>query len=66
MSAVFKPKNFSEAENFFLDIQRRIALNQGEITIRSIIADRIRTWKEIMGIQGEFLNHGTAINPQVS
>lgn len=61
-----KPKNFSEAENFFLDVKRRIALNQGEITIRSIIADRIRTWKEKMDIKGEFLSNGATSNNQIS
>jgi len=57
-----KPRNFSEAENFFLDVQRRIALSCGEIAIRSIIADRIRSWNEKMTIPGEFVNHGSTSN----
>jgi len=59
-----KPKNFSEAENFFLDVQRRIALNQGEVAIRSIIADRIRAWNDKMEIPGEFVNNGTTSTRQ--
>lgn len=57
-----KPKNFSEAENFFLDVQRRIALSRGEIAIRSIIADRVRSWSEKMTIPGETTQHGTTAN----
>ncbi len=61
-----KPKNFSEAENFFLDIRRRIALSRGEITIRSIISDRIRMWQEKIEIPGEFIHHGAKINHPIS
>lgn len=61
-----KPQNFSEAENFFLDIRRRIALNQGETTIRSIIADRIRMWQEKIEIPGELIHYGATINHPVS
>ena len=57
-----KPRSFSEAENFFLDIQRRIAMSCGEIAARSIIADRIRSWKEKMITPGEFINHGATAN----
>jgi len=57
-----KPKSFSEGENFFLDVQRRIALSRGEIAIRSIIADRIRSWNEKMTIPGEPINYGTTAN----
>ncbi len=40
-----KPKSFSDAENFFLDIQRRWVLNQGVSKLRLVIDDRIRAWQ---------------------
>jgi len=39
-------QSFSEAESFFLDIRRRWALSQGEISLRTIIDDRVRAWRE--------------------
>lgn len=57
-----KPNSFSEAENFFLDIKRRIALSKGEITIRSIIAERIRSWHEKIDIPGELIHHASKTN----
>ena len=38
------PRSYSEAEDFFLDIQRRFVLAQGKITLRTIIVDRVKSW----------------------
>lgn len=38
------PKNFSEAEDFFMDIHRRRALAQGNVTFRTLVKDRVSAW----------------------
>lgn len=38
--------SFSAAEDFFLDIHRRLVLSQGGQSLRSVIDDRVRVWKE--------------------
>ncbi|PHR03582.1 MAG: AAA family ATPase [Sulfitobacter sp.] len=38
------PKNFSEAEDFFMDIHRRFALAQGNVTFRTLVKDRVSAW----------------------
>jgi len=44
LRAAICPKNFSEAEDFFMDIQRRRALAQGNVTFRTLVKDRISAW----------------------
>lgn len=39
-----QPKNFSEAEEFFLDIRRRYALSQGSNKFRTLVNDRVNAW----------------------
>ncbi len=39
-----QPKNFSEAEEFFMDIRRRYALAQGSVTFRTLVNDRVSAW----------------------
>lgn len=46
------PKNFSEAEDFFLDIHRRYALAQGKIKFRSLVTDRVSAWTSQHGRYG--------------
>jgi hypothetical protein len=38
------PKNYSEAEDFFMDIHRRYALAQGNVTFRTLVKDRVTAW----------------------
>ena len=38
--------NFSEAEDFFLDVRRRWVLAQGSTSLRSILENRVRAWNE--------------------
>lgn len=39
------PVSFSEAESFFLDVRRRIALSQGARELRSILDDRVKAFR---------------------
>ena len=36
------PESFSEAEAFFLDVERRVALSQGSCPLRSVLDDRVK------------------------
>jgi len=38
------PRSFSEAEDFFLDVRRRLALAQGVSSLRAVIDDRVKAW----------------------
>lgn len=38
------PKNYSEAEAFFLDVKRHFALAQGTCELRSLLGDRVRAF----------------------
>lgn len=38
------PLNYSEAEDFFMDIHRRLALAQGTVTFRTLVKDRVNAW----------------------
>lgn len=47
LSSAIAASSFSEAEDFFLDVRRRWALALGQISLRSIIDDRVRAWQEL-------------------
>lgn len=44
LRAAVAPKNFSEAEDFFMDIHRRFALAQGNVTFRTFVKERVAAW----------------------
>ena len=44
LRGLVQPKNFSEAEEFFLDLERRRALAQGRVKLRTLINDRVSAW----------------------
>ena len=44
LRAAICPINFSEAEDFFMDIHRRRALAQGSVTFRTLVKDRVSAW----------------------
>lgn len=44
LRAAIAPRNFSEAEDFFMDIHRRRALAQGNVTFRTLVKDRVNAW----------------------
>ena len=49
LHSLVAPESFSEAETFFLDLHRRWALNQGRTTLRTLIKDRVRAWRNQLG-----------------
>lgn len=42
--------SYSEAEEFFKDVQRRWALAQGRVSLRSTIDDRVRAWLDLRAV----------------
>ena len=44
LRAAVSPRNYSEAEDFFLDIRRHLALDQGRVTFRTLVRDRVNAW----------------------
>jgi hypothetical protein len=46
LAAAIAPHSYSDAENFFLDVRRRFVLGQGTISLRAVIDDRVRAWRE--------------------
>ncbi|MEM8976099.1 MAG: ATP-binding protein [Pseudomonadota bacterium] len=44
LRGLVQPKNFSEAEDFFMDVRRRYALTQGTIKFRTLVNDRVSAW----------------------
>ncbi len=58
--------SYSEAENFFLDVRRRVALSMGEISLRSVISERVRAWNERIKIPGESENHDRTTHSSAS
>ena len=44
LRAAVSPRNYSEAEDFFLDIRRHLALEQGRVTFRTLVRDRVNAW----------------------
>ena len=52
LCAAVSPRNFSEAEDFFLDIRRHLALEQGRVTFRTLVTDRVNAWSSQRGRYG--------------
>ena len=57
LRAAVNPQSFSEAEDFFLDLRRQIALKQDHKTIANLVADRVNSWTEQRG------QYGTVFRP---
>ena len=53
-----RSRNFSEAEDFFLDIRRHWILSQGPVSLRSIIDDRVNAWKGLLMSPEESSDNG--------
>lgn len=49
LQAEVAPRSFSEAEEFFLDLQRRHALAQGTVTFRALVNERLKAWTDGSG-----------------
>jgi len=44
LCASVSPRNFSEAEGFFLDLHRWKALAQGNVRFRTLVNERVKSW----------------------
>lgn len=60
------PVSFSEAESFFLDVRRRIALSQGAKELRSILDDRVKSFKFKTGSNARGGVNGRKANTKIS
>ncbi|MCG5497160.1 AAA family ATPase [Ectothiorhodospira variabilis] len=60
------PVSFSEAEAFFLDVRRRIALAQGARELRSILDDRVKAFRSHSRARIEGAIDGGKTDPSVS
>ncbi len=60
------PVSFSEAEAFFLDVRRRIALAQGTRELRSILDDRVKAFRTRSGMRETGGIDGGKTDPPVS
>lgn len=49
LKSAIEPRSFSDAETFILDVKRRLALSQGASTLRTIIDDRVKSWRARRG-----------------
>lgn len=46
LASVVEVRSYSDAEAFFLDVNRRWILSQGSISLRAVLDDRVRAWHE--------------------
>ncbi len=61
-----QPSSYSEAEEFFLDVRRRLALGQGSRELRSVLDDRVRAFAARRYMPVEGVTHGRSTNSSVS
>lgn len=66
LGSVLRLTSFSEAENFFSDLHRRWVLNQGAVSLRAVIDDRVRVWRERSGIPESTTDDGRTSDPSTS
>ncbi len=52
LRAAVSPRSFAEAEDFFLDVRRHLALEQGRISFRTLVTDRVKAWSAQRGRYG--------------
>lgn len=60
------PKSFSEAEDFFLDLHRRCALAQGNLTFRTLVKDRVKARTELSDQHGRYGTNDRPADPAPS
>lgn len=60
------PVSFSEAEAFFLDVRRRIALAQDTRELRSILDDRVKIFRSRSATRADGCIHDGTTDPPVS
>ena len=57
LRAAVSPRNFSEAEDFFLDLHRQHALAQGNLTFRTIVKNRVKVRSDLGDQQGRYITN---------
>lgn len=57
------PRSFSDAEDFFLDLHRRYALAQGNISFRTLVTDRVKARLELTDQQNRNCTNERTSNP---
>lgn len=60
------PRSFSEAEDFFLDLHRRFALAQGNLTFRTLVKDRVNARNDLGDQQGRYSTNDRSTNPTLT
>ena len=60
------PKSFSEAEDFFLDLHRRYALAQGNLTFRTLVKDRVKARTDLSDQHGRYGTNDRPTDPAPS
>ncbi|HEX7080603.1 MAG TPA: ATP-binding protein [Gammaproteobacteria bacterium] len=66
LCSVLRLTSFSEAENFFSDLHRRWVLNQGAVSLRTVIDDRVRVWRQRPSSPESTTDDARAIDPSTS
>ena len=60
------PKSFSEAEDFFLDLHRRYALAQGNLTFRTLVKDRMKARTDLNDQHSRYGTNDRSTDPAPS
>ena len=60
------PRNFAEAENFFLDLHRRQALAQGKVKFRTLVKERVKSWAAQTGQQARNIPDDRSSDPSTA
>lgn len=66
LRSAVSPKSFSEAEEFFLDLHRRYALAQGNLTFRTLVKDRVKARDDLSDQQGRYGANDRSTDPTPS
>ena len=63
LRSAVSPNSFSEAADFFLDLHRRYALAQGNVTLRTLVKDRVKSKNGQTDQQGRYTTNDRPPNP---
>ena len=66
LRSAVSPKSFSEAEDFFLDLHRRYALAQGNLTFRTLVKDRVKARTDLSDQHGRYGTNDRQTDPAPS
>ena len=66
LRSAISPKSFSEAEDFFLDLHRRFTLARGNLTLRTLVKDRVKARNDLNDLQGRYSTNDRPTDPASS